>query len=115
MRFALRPVLRVSLVVVLGCGATLDLGAQSREGVDLLLGKARSLEARGRMDLAVQNWQQVLLVNPDQTEALAGLARDAKQRSDEPALQQYLTRLRAINPQDPALSTIERMRVLSAA
>ncbi|HET9363270.1 MAG TPA: hypothetical protein VFO58_26160, partial [Vicinamibacterales bacterium] len=55
------------------------LAAQTRDGVDVLLGKARSLEARGRMDLAAQNWSQVLLVDPDQREALAGLARHAKQ------------------------------------
>ena len=53
--------------------------AQGREGVDILLSKARSLEARGRMDLAAQNWNQVLLVNPNQAEALEGLARQAKQ------------------------------------
>src|SRR4029450_884328 len=89
------------------------LGAQRGEGVDILLGKARSLEARGRMDLAAQNWNQVVLVDPNQTEALAGLARQAKQSGDAKAVRTYLDRLRKVNPRDPAIAAIERMRVLS--
>ena len=38
--------------------------------------KARALEARGRPDMAAQLWQQVLLSDPKNAEALAGLARD---------------------------------------
>src|SRR5215467_13964460 len=72
-------------------------------GVEILLSKARSLEARGRMDLAAQNWQQVLLVNPNQTEAIAGLARYAKQSGDVQSERTYLDRLRKINPRDPAI------------
>src|SRR5262245_36733416 len=90
------------------------LAAQSGEGVDILLGKARSLEARGRMDLAAQNWSQVLLVNPNQAEALAGLARHAKQNGDAAGLRTYLDRLHKVNPRDPAIAEIERMRVLTA-
>ncbi len=45
--------------------------------------KARDLEARGRPDLAVQIWQQILLSAPDNAEALAGLARDYKLAGDE--------------------------------
>src|SRR5262249_6198047 len=85
--------------------------AQTQEGVSILLGKARSLEARGRIDLASQNWQQVLLVNPDQTEALAGLARFAKQNGDAQGERGYLDRLRKINPRDPAIAAVERMHV----
>src|SRR5579871_2298143 len=60
----------------------LSATAQTQQSVAILLGKARSLEARGRIDLASQNWQQVLLSNPNQPEALAGLARSAKQNAD---------------------------------
>ena len=44
--------------------------------------KARSLESRGLMDLAAQTWQQVLLSQPNNTEALAALAggQAARQR-----------------------------------
>src|SRR5215510_13336671 len=91
--------------------ATVLVAAQSGEGVDILLGKARSLEARGRIDLASQNWRQVLLVNPNQTEALAGLARCAKQSGDAEGQRSYLDRLRKVNPRDPAIDAVERMHV----
>src|SRR5215472_19236268 len=89
-----------------------SLAAQS-QGVDILLGKARSLDARGRMDLAAQNWKQVLLVNPNQTEALAGLARYAKQSGDVTEERGYLDHLRKINPKNPEIAKIENMHVLT--
>src|SRR5262249_38573014 len=97
--------------VVITVGFCLPAGTQTQEGVSILLGKARSLEARGRIDLAVQNWQQVLLVNPDQAEALAGLARSARQNGDAQAERGYLDHLRKINPRDPSIAAVERMHV----
>src|SRR5512135_3438387 len=44
----------------------------------VLVEKARALESRGRPDMAAQLWQQVLLSEPNNPEALAGLARDYK-------------------------------------
>ena len=88
------------------------LAAQT-QGVDILLSKARSLEARGRMDLAAQNWKQALLVNPNQTEAIAGLARYAKQNGEAQEERSYLDRLRKINPKDPAIAAIEKMHVIT--
>src|SRR5262252_8509342 len=82
-------------------------------GVEILLSKAQSLEARGRMDLAAQNWKQVLLVNPNQTEALAGLARYAKQSGDVTEERGYLDHLRKINPKNPEIAKIENMHVLT--
>jgi tetratricopeptide (TPR) repeat protein len=87
-------------------------GAQSKEGVEILLGKARSLETRGRMDLAAQNWNQVLLVDPNQTEALGGLARYARLNGDAASERTYLDRLRKINPNDPAIAAVQKFRVL---
>ena len=89
-----------------------SLSAQT-QGVDILLSKARSLEARGRMDLAAQNWKQVLLVNPNETEALAGLARYAKENGEADEERSYLDRLRKVNPKDPEISAIEKMHVLT--
>jgi len=83
------------------------------QGVDILLSKARSLEARGRMDLAVQNWHQALLADPNQTEALAGLARNAKETGNTGEERGYLDRLRKINPSDPSIPTIEKMKVVN--
>ncbi len=69
--------------------------------------KARSLESRGLMDLAAQTWQQVLLSQPDNTEALAGLARAAKRQGKDAEAAHYLERLRKLNPRDPQIAGIE--------
>jgi hypothetical protein len=100
-----------SLMLVFALSSSLP--AQTADGVEILLSKARSLEARGRMDLAAQNWRQVLLVVPTETEALAGLARYAKENGDAQQERQYLDRLRKINPKDPAIAAIENMHVIT--
>jgi tetratricopeptide (TPR) repeat protein len=87
--------------------------AQTQSGVEILLSKARSLESRGRMDLAAQNWKQVLLANPNQTAALAGLARYAKQNGNSDEERSYLDRLKKISPKDPEIVAIEKMHVLT--
>jgi cellulose synthase operon protein C len=71
-----------------------------------LLDKARAFEQRGRIDMAVQTWQQVLLADPNNTEALAGLASAAKDSGDTALSNSYLDRLRAINPDDPNIAKI---------
>jgi tetratricopeptide (TPR) repeat protein len=71
-----------------------------------LLDKARAFEQRGRVDMAVQTWQQVLLADPNNTEALAGLASAAKDSGDTALSNSYLDRLRAINPDDPNIAKI---------
>jgi len=81
--------------------------------VDLLLAKARSLEGRGRSDLAAQTWQQVLLADPNQAEALGGLARWAKQSGQPEEARKYLDRLKRAHPGDPAIARIEAMQVLT--
>jgi cellulose synthase operon protein C len=87
-----------------------QLRAQTAESAtQSLLDKAHALEVRGRMDMAVQTWQQVLLADPVNVDALAGLARAAK-LSGNPALAgTYLDRLRAINSNDPNIARIEQM------
>jgi cellulose synthase operon protein C len=71
-----------------------------------LLDKAHDFELRGQLDTAAQTWQQVLLVDPKSTQALAGLAHSAS-LSGNPALANvYLNRIRAINPNDPSLSRV---------
>jgi tetratricopeptide (TPR) repeat protein len=78
--------------------------------VQVLLEKARAQEGRGRLDLANQTWRHVLLADRNNAEALAGLARAAKNagRSDE--AKGYLDRLRAINPKHEAIAKIESMQ-----
>ena len=72
-----------------------------------LLDKAHALETRGRMDMAAQTWQQVLLADPKNTEALGGLARAAKTAGNGALANTYLERLRAINPNDPGIARAE--------
>ncbi len=99
--------------LVSGFALSVNAAGQTTEGTALLLSKARSLEARGRMDLAVQNWNQVLLLEPEQADALAGLARSAKQEGDLQAMRTLLDRLRKVNPKDPNIVAIEKMHVPS--
>jgi hypothetical protein len=97
--------IRLSVAVLLGvlvfAPAPIYLRAQATESAtQSLLDKARALEARGRIDMALQTWQQVLVADPVNTEALAGLARAAKLDGKEALASLYLDRLRAIKPSD---------------
>ena len=61
------------------------------------------------MDMAAQTWQQVLLADPNNTEALGGLARAAKLSGNSALAGTYLDRLRAINPNDPNIARTENL------
>ncbi len=74
-----------------------------------LLDKAHNLEVRGRMDMAAQTWQQVLLADPNNVDALGGLARAAKLAGNSALSGTYLDRLRAINPNDPNIARVQTM------
>jgi cellulose synthase operon protein C len=91
------------------CGpAMLRASAQTSQSQTVkLLEQAHSLEESGRMDLAKQKWQQVLLVEPGNSEGLAGLARAAKLEGKNDDAKAYLDRLRALNPNDPNIPRIE--------
>src|SRR5215469_90723 len=104
---------RFDLLLMLALGVAASAPSQTAGGVDILLAKARSLELRGRIDLAVQNWRKVLLADPNQTEALAGLARRAKQNGQVGEERSYLDRLRKINPSDPQIRAVEQLRVFT--
>src|ERR1700691_1365659 len=99
---------RIYLLFLLTLVVATSVPSRAQGGVDILLAKARSLEARGRLDLAVENWRKVLLVNPNQTEALAGLARSAKQNGQADEEHSYLDRLRKINHRDPEIAAVEK-------
>ncbi len=74
-----------------------------------LAAKARALEARGRPGMAAQLWRQILLSDPKNTEALAGLARDYKLIGCANLSNQTLDRLRKANPNDPNIARTEAM------
>jgi predicted Zn-dependent protease len=89
-------------VVCLFCGGAFAQGTQSQD-VIMLLSKAHALEVRGRVDMAKQSWQQVLLVDPNNAEALAGMARASKAEGNTADYQSYMDKLKAVHPNDPNL------------
>jgi tetratricopeptide (TPR) repeat protein len=72
-----------------------------------LIQKAQALEARGRPDIAVQVWQQILLSDPNNQMALQGVARDYRLSGNSTASDAALDKLRKINPSDPNIGKIQ--------
>ncbi len=107
----LTSIWRISLVLFIGLGPWRLPAPAQDSAVSTLLKQAASLESRGRYDLAVQTWQRALLANPDQSDALLGLARQAKRTGNSVETERLLGRLRAVAPGRPELLEIESMRV----
>jgi Tfp pilus assembly protein PilF len=82
---------------------------QQAAGLAMLLNKARALEGRGRLDLAAQTWKQILMAEPNQAEAIAGLAKYAKQNGNTAEASALLQQLRKVSPSDKAIGEIEAM------
>jgi predicted Zn-dependent protease len=110
-RSQIRPVVTALLLGVLAFApCTVRLRAQSTDAAtQSLLDKARALEARGRLDMAAQTWQQVLLADPNNVTALSGLARSAKLSGNSALAGTYLDRLRSVSPSSPEISKVENM------
>ncbi len=106
-----RPVAFALLGGLLACASiSVPAYAQTSQGAtQALLEKAHTLEVRGRMDMAAQTWQQVLLSDPNNTEALGGLARSAKLSGNLALANTYVERLRAINPKDPGIARVDNI------
>jgi len=107
--FSVSPAL--ALIVLLAAAPV--AWAQDSSAAANLLRQAASLESRGRYDLAVQTWQRALLADPDQSDALLGLARHAKRRGDLAETNRLIARIRAVAPGRPELGEIESMRSLA--
>jgi tetratricopeptide (TPR) repeat protein len=75
----------------------------------ILVANAHALESRGRPDMAIQIWQQVLLSDPNNTEAMAGLARDYKLSGNLSQSDAALERLRSASPNDPNIAKIQAL------
>ncbi|HEX4321369.1 MAG TPA: cellulose synthase subunit BcsC-related outer membrane protein [Acidobacteriaceae bacterium] len=89
---------------------TISIHAQAQKESDaekVLIDKAKALEARGRPDIAVQVWQQILLSDPSNQMALAGEARDYRLSGNSAASDAALDKLRKINPADPNIGRIQ--------
>ena len=115
-RPASRSVLSALLGGTLACGALTNPAAgqtasqpAGAAATQALLEKAHTLETRGRLDMASQTWQQVLLSDPNNTEALAGLARASKVAGNNALANSYLERLKAISPNDPGIARAEKV------
>jgi predicted Zn-dependent protease len=104
---AMAAILALSPVPLAAQTPAQSKSSTAQAATQALLQRADSLEARGRLDLATQTWQQVLLADPNNTEALAGLARAAKLNGNTTLSNTYLDRLRAINPSDPNIARIQ--------
>jgi len=97
----------VSLAAVLCLGAGPLHGQSAAEKA--LLEKARSLDQSGHLDLAAQTWQQILLSDPNNQEALAGLGRWAKLSGNDAEAETYIERLRVVNPNSPDIAKIQAL------
>ncbi len=75
----------------------------------ILVANAHALESRGRPDMAIQLWQQILLSDPRNPEALAGLARDLRLSGSLKDSDAALEKLRAVNPNDPNIAKIQTL------
>jgi tetratricopeptide (TPR) repeat protein len=75
----------------------------------ILVEKARALESRGRPDMAIQLWQQILLSDPKNADALAGMAKDYKLIGSTDKATEALDRLKKVNPNDPNIGRIAGM------
>ena len=73
----------------------------------ILLSRAKILEQRGRLDLAQQDWAQVLLIDPGNAEALSGMVRSSRAAGHTADANNYFARLRAAHPNDPELARLE--------
>ncbi len=98
----------LAFIGALVIGFPCNLPAQT-PGEKILLAKAQSLASHGRLDMAVQTWQQVLLANPKNTEALAGIAKADMQLGKTDEAGQYLDRLRAAGGSAAGIAQIEAM------
>lgn len=97
----------LSLAVVLCLSAFQGQGQSAAE--KSLLQKAAAQEQSGHLDLAAQTWQQILLSDPNNEDALAGLGRWAKLSGNDAEAETYIDRLRTVNPNSPEIAKIEAL------
>ncbi|HZU10779.1 MAG TPA: tetratricopeptide repeat protein, partial [Pseudacidobacterium sp.] len=108
----------VRMIALLGAAA-LPLGfsaimlAQSA-AEKALITKAQKLEATGHPEMAAQTWEQVLLADPNNREALLGIAKTDMQLGKTAEAKRYLDRLRANGEsQEEVTKILETPRIQS--
>ena len=102
------PKLLLLATCALAMGLARPLYAQST-AEKILLSKAQSLVAHGHLELAVQTWQQVLLSDPTDRDALLGIAKADMQLGKTEEAQKYVQRLRDLGSGSADLAQIEAM------
>jgi len=100
------PALVVMALVAAFCPYQLPASSPAEQA---LLTKAQSLAAHGHLEMAVQTWEQVLLSDPENKEALAGIARAEMQLGKPGEAEKYLDRLRALGGDTSAVAQIASM------
>lgn len=80
--------------------------APSTDARHALVEKARALESRGRPDMAIQLWQQILLADPNNVEALEGLAKSYKLIGQNDKANATLEQLRKVDPKNANIAKI---------
>ncbi|MGH8517281.1 MAG: tetratricopeptide repeat protein, partial [Panacagrimonas sp.] len=102
MRLRLGPTVCLALALASATGLA---AAESATGQ--IASQARYWEQKGRFDLARESWLKLLRVDPDNADAMAGLAA-AEIRSGRPEMaKQYLQGLRQLRPDHPDLGRLE--------
>jgi len=96
-----------AVFVCLACSFSSAHAQKLNDAEKVLIDKAQALEARGRPDIAVQVWQQILLSDPNNPLALEGVARDYRLSGNSTASDEALDKLRRINPADPNIGKIQ--------
>jgi tetratricopeptide (TPR) repeat protein len=86
----------------------------SGSAIRTLLDRAKYLEDHGHPDIAAQAWQQVLLSDPANREALAGLAKADMQLGRTQDAHGYLDRLKALGGDSAEVQAIESMPVVQS-
>ena len=103
----------LSILFVLAAAPVAAQSVPNQTPTQILLSKARSLEGKGLSGQAGQTWKQVLMTDPNQPEALAGLALQAKQGGRAEEAKGYLDRLRKLNPNDPRIAEIDAAKAVN--
>ncbi len=94
------------IVAVAGAAATAQQGSPAEQA---LLARARAFAGRSQLDMAAQAWNQVLLSDPDNQEALAGIAGAEMQLGHRRQAEAYLGRLRHVGGDAKLIQQIESM------
>lgn len=94
---------RFLIVFIIAMLTPLTVVAQSSDLID----QARYWEQRGRYDLANEAWLKLLRTNPNNAEALAGIAVNEARTGQQAAAQVYLDKLKAAHPNHPSINSIE--------